>query len=570
MIRKSSSINLLFPVHVALAFVGLAGVLGSRGLAAESFSQVSPFYSNSLTNECAVLEDFARIGGGYGSFEVNPQCGLELISDAPDYYGGIRVFKTLLSASHSWQVIVKAHVDLSAGAANQANPYYSCGLGIAKVGKNCDLSTSILKSAPSRWEIGFVHESSVGSYRRENAIETVDETAPVQLSPAGSKEVFLRFRYSADEKLLSAAYSINGTDFFSLPLGGEDFHAEQGWNLAADDHLVVFLTSNSEPYGGSDDNRDWFSAFDQLSPVAPLRPEPVYSVQSGQMYLRDLLVSSVPSPASSFQWRDLGSAIEITSVSYAVGISSSPVHLSVPYLIDGKPVTSIASGAFYGGTNISSVVLPASVTSVGSEAFAFCAELKSVSFGPTVTSIGANAFLHTDKLANVSLALPFILKGEALGLQSQVAFQALVQSVGASLAENELFMASLASSEKFLGLLTAKLLSRFQSYGLATRPDLANLATKDDLQTTAVQSKAEGVNTVLADPNSWSLYTTNQIQNMAIGDLLLQKGSNGSFSLYYDIEQSNDLKNWTVYQSYGETISGLPINKAFLRIRAKK
>jgi hypothetical protein len=193
-----------------------------------------------------------------------------------------------------------------------------------------------------------------------------------------------------------------------------------------------------------------------------------------------------------------------------------------------------------------------------------------VSFGPTVTSIGANAFLHTDKLANVSLALPFILKGEVLGLQSQVAFQALVQSVGASLAENELFMASLASSEKFLGLLTAKLLSRFQSYGLATRPDLANLATKDDLQTTAVQSKAEGVNSVLADPNAWSLYTANQIQNMAIGDLLLQKGGNGNFTLYYDIEQSNDLKNWTVYQSYGETISGLPTNKAFLRIRAKK
>jgi hypothetical protein len=569
-IRKKSSVHVCIPVHVALAVIGLTGVLGSRGLAAESFSQISHFYSNSLTNECAVLEDFARFGGGYGSFEVNPQFGLELTSDVPDVYTGIRVLKTLLSASHSWQVIVKAHVDLSAGASNQENPYYSCGLGIAKVARNCDLSTSLLKSAPNRWEIGFVNESSVGSYRRELAIETVDETAPIQLPPAGSKEVYLRLRYSADEKLLSAAYSIDGTDFFSLPLGGEDFNAAQGWDLAADDHLAVFLTSGSEPYGFNDDNDDWWSAYDQSPPAAPLRPDPVYSVPSGEMFLRDLSIGYVPSPASSFEWRDLGSAIEITSISYAVGISSSPVHLSVPYLIDGKPVTSIASGAFYGGTNISSVVLPASVTSVGSEAFAFCAELKSVSFGPTVTSIGANAFLHTDKLANVSLALPFILKGEVLGLQSQVAFQALVQSVGASLAENELFMASLASSEKFLGLLTAKLLSRFQSYGLATRPDLANLATKDDLQTTAVQSKAEGVNSVLADPNAWSLYTANQIQNMAIGDLLLQKGGNGNFTLYYDIEQSNDLKNWTVYQSYGETISGLPTNKAFLRIRAKK
>jgi hypothetical protein len=58
---------------------------------------------------------------------------------------------------------------------------------------------------------------------------------------------------------------------------------------------------------------------------------------------------------------------------------------------------------------------------------------------------------------------------------------------------------------------------------------------------------------------------------MSFGDLLLQKGSSSNnFTLYYDIEQSNDLKNWTVYQSYVETLSGLPTDKAFLRIRAKR
>jgi len=56
---------------------------------------------------------------------------------------------------------------------------------------------------------------------------------------------------------------------------------------------------------------------------------------------------------------------------------------------------------------------------------------------------------------------------------------------------------------------------------------------------------------------------------MAVGDLVLTKNVAGKFVLTYDIEQSNDLTNWSVYKSFGEELAGLPTDKAFVRIKAK-
>jgi hypothetical protein len=131
-------------------------------------------------------------------------------------------------------------------------------------------------------------------------------------------------------------------------------------------------------------------------------------------------------------------------------------------------------------------------------------------------------------------------------------------------------MAALITNEKLLGLLTAKILSRFEAYGLAARTDLGEFATKQDVQDGLQQSRSQGIQSVLDDPNSWSLYTADQVSGLSIGDLTLTRQENGSFVLNYDIEQSDDLETWTTYQNYGEELTGLPTNKQFLRIRVKK
>ena len=63
------------------------------------------------------------------------------------------------------------------------------------------------------------------------------------------------------------------------------------------------------------------------------------------------------------------------------------------------------------------------------------------------------------------------------------------------------------------------------------------------------------------------LYTANQMQAMAIGDLVLTREVNGNFVLNYDIEQSTDLQNWTPYQALSLPLTGLPTDKAFVRIK---
>ena len=66
------------------------------------------------------------------------------------------------------------------------------------------------------------------------------------------------------------------------------------------------------------------------------------------------------------------------------------------------------------------------------------------------------------------------------------------------------------------------------------------------------------------------LYTASQMQAMAIGDLVLIKNANGSFTLNYDIEQSTDLQSWLPYQSLNLPLTNLPPDKAFIRIKAKQ
>jgi len=57
---------------------------------------------------------------------------------------------------------------------------------------------------------------------------------------------------------------------------------------------------------------------------------------------------------------------------------------------------------------------------------------------------------------------------------------------------------------------------------------------------------------------------------MAVGDLVLTRQEGGGFVLNYDIEQSTDLQTWTTYAPLSLPLTGLPTDKAFVRIKAKQ
>ena len=214
----------------------------------------------------------------------------------------------------------------------------------------------------------------------------------------------------------------------------------------------------------------------------------------------------------------------------------------------------------YPNSSVTSITFPNSVTSIGLAAFYDCRGLTSITIGSSVTSIGGNAFASCTGVTSITMPDRFIAQVAQIGIKGQVATDYIVNA----LANNEAFVTAVANKIKGTG----------GNYGIATQSGLSSaiesLATKSELTSSLAQSRTDGINSVLSNPNLWTLYTTSQIQNMAVGDLVLTRTNGSNLVLNYDIEQSEDLQTWTTYQAYALPLTNLPTNKAFVRIKAKQ
>ncbi|MBC7981156.1 MAG: leucine-rich repeat protein [Armatimonadetes bacterium] len=99
-----------------------------------------------------------------------------------------------------------------------------------------------------------------------------------------------------------------------------------------------------------------------------------------------------------FTYIDHGSTISISKCS-----NSATGIVSVPALIDGKPVTEIDSYAFGSSSFYTEVVLPSSVTKIAPYAFSFCRLLQRFSSLGGLVSIDSDAFYFCDRLTSVIL-----------------------------------------------------------------------------------------------------------------------------------------------------------------------
>jgi len=227
-------------------------------------------------------------------------------------------------------------------------------------------------------------------------------------------------------------------------------------------------------------------------------------------------------------------------------------------------VTSIDMGTFTGCTSLTAITIPNSVISIGAWAFNNCTGLTSISIPNSVMSIGFNVFNNCTGLTSVTMPDRYITQIAQIGLGGQVATDYLINA----LANNDAFVTAVAN----------KIKSTVGNYGIATQSGLSSaittavepLATKSEITTAINEGKASGIASVTASPNTWSLFTTSQIQNMAVGDLVLTRTNGSNLVLNYDIEQSEDLQTWTTYQAYALPLTNLPTNKAFVRIKAKQ
>ena len=291
---------------------------------------------------------------------------------------------------------------------------------------------------------------------------------------------------------------------------------------------------------------------------------------------------------------------------------------SIPNTIDGCPVTKIGNNAYQEAYDLSGVIIPDNVTSIGASAFNGCYNLKSVSLGNNLTTIGEAAFTGT-KISTISFPTSLTtigthafsgintLKSVRIPRNAEVqdyAFQScqnlvvvvppevsytpysfylvksvvyitsdLINELTYELTNDPSFINTLANNDAFVTAVANKIKATGGTYGIATQSGLSSaiepLATKTQITTAINEGKASGIASVTASPNTWSLFTTSQIQNMAVGDLVLTRQVGGGFVLNYDIEQSADLQTWTTYAPLSLPLAGLPADKAFVRIQIK-
>jgi len=310
------------------------------------------------------------------------------------------------------------------------------------------------------------------------------------------------------------------------------------------------LTSIAIPNSVTDIGQSAFNSCTGLTSIAI--PNGVASVSQYTFENCTSLISvNIPSSVTSIGYRAFSYCNKLASINIPSG------------------VTSIGESAFSNCSNLNAVSIPQTVKDIGRSAFANCFSLKAVTIPNSVVSIGDNAFgeevnmwggSQTHYFDSVNIPERFLTDFARMGFKGPAAAAALISGIADNLAQNDAFITALAN----------KIIARNGNYGLSIKSELETLATKSELTSALTESRTAGVNSVLSNPNLWTLYTTSQIQNMAVGDLVLTKQVNGQFMLNYDIEQSEDLQTWTTYQAMYMPLTGLPTDKAFVRIKAKQ
>jgi len=360
-------------------------------------------------------------------------------------------------------------------------------------------------------------------------------------------------RYTGGGGEVSIPYTINGNSVTSIGEGVFSGTAVTSVNIP------ISVTSIGN------------GAFNQCYSLTSLIiPNSVTSIEANTFY-ECLSLASVTIPNSvtsigdhAFSFCSSLTSLTIPNSVTSIGNGAFNQCSSLTSLIIPNSVTSIGEGAFVSCTSLISITIPNSVTSIGRDAFSYCPALTSIIIPNSVTSIGSGAFYNSTGLTSITMPDRFITQVGALGLGGQVATEYLINA----LANNDAFVTAVANKIKATG----------GNYGIATQSGLSSaittavepLATKTELTSSLTQSRTDGINSVLSNPNLWTLYTTSQIQNMAVGDLVLTRQVSGGFVLNYDIEQSTDLQTWTTYAPLSLPLTGLPTDKAFVRIKAKQ
>lgn len=334
---------------------------------------------------------------------------------------------------------------------------------------------------------------------------------------------------------------------------------------------------------------------------------------------------TIPNGVTSIGSEAFRGALKVTSInipssvtsigSSAFGACTNLISINIPI-----GITTIESATFASCSSLPSITIPNTVTSIGSSAFSSCTKLTRVNFRGNAPSYGSNVFYSSTPTVYYILGTtgwgstysgrptaPYntlsvscdSTKGVVIINPSKVYFsESESVTVTATPLAGYLFSAWTGASTDSLSSVTLimdsdkSLTANFiqdvrdaDADGLTNYQESVTYGTNPNQKDTNSDGIEDGQAVVLGYSPTFNfsalishlqshpptgLYTASQMQAMAIGDLVLTKNTNGSFTLNYDIEQSSDLQSWLPYQSFNLPLTNLPPDKAFIRFRAKQ
>ena len=282
-------------------------------------------------------------------------------------------------------------------------------------------------------------------------------------------------------------------------------------------------------------------------------------------------------------------------------------------------VTAIESFAFQSNSAISSVTIASSVTTVGVNAFYGCSNLDDIKFlGVTAPTLSANAFTAVSSGAAVTYPYGGSGYGATFGGLPANEIPGWLVSVGAAsggttnLAPGAGFedgtVVSITATPD-LGYIFGNWSGDYSgisnpleftiSQDTSVRPlfypdysdaDSDGLPAYDELITHGTNpnlpdSNADGVkdgdavnaglnpqtdytdiiNYVKLNSHDFDLYTQDSIMDLSLGRVMIQRNTQGSFDLSYEVQTSEDLSTWSTHSSPSVAIEPVG-NKEFIRI----
>jgi hypothetical protein len=138
-----------------------------------------------------------------------------------------------------------------------------------------------------------------------------------------------------------------------------------------------------------------------------------FSARNTQSFLCALCVALffIVQVASAGTLGDLTYSVGTTYVTIT-DCNSAATVVTIPATIEGKPVTSIGSYAFYENSFLTSVDIPNSVIIIGYSAFSGCRRLASLTIPDSVTTIGSRSFENCDSLVSIAISNNVTMIGE--------------------------------------------------------------------------------------------------------------------------------------------------------------